>query len=88
VHNFSNRKLSISAGSKDNLEIVHGNSDFTLEKDAVVEPTTEEAEDRKLDANDKKKKKEEELKKQKEMANSDSTVTTKYCRKDFLLTYG
>jgi hypothetical protein len=28
------------------------------------------------------------LKKQKEMANSDSTVTTKYCRKDFLLTYG
>jgi hypothetical protein len=88
VHNFSNRKLSISAGSKDNLEIVHGNSDFTLEKDAVVEPTTEEAEDRKLDANDKKKKKEAELKKQKEMANSDSTVTTKYCRKDFLLTYG
>jgi ATP-dependent exoDNAse (exonuclease V) beta subunit len=58
VHNFSNRKLSIFAGSKDNLEIVHGNSDFTLEKDAVVEPTTEEAEDRKLDANDKKKKKE------------------------------
>ncbi|XP_046459975.1 uncharacterized protein LOC124206288 isoform X2 [Daphnia pulex] len=28
-------------GSKDNIEIVHGNSDFTLEKDAVVEPTTE-----------------------------------------------
>jgi hypothetical protein len=41
VHNFSNRKLSIYAESKDNLEIVHGNSDFTLEKDAVVEPTTE-----------------------------------------------
>ncbi|EFX87010.1 hypothetical protein DAPPUDRAFT_312500 [Daphnia pulex] len=28
-------------GSKDNLEIFHGDSDFTLEKDAVVEPTTE-----------------------------------------------
>ncbi len=35
----------------------------------------QEAEDRKLDANDKKKKKEEEMKK-KEMDNSDFTVTT------------